>query len=75
MAWPVPLLECPRDRGSREEAMMQDKIKGERDVIKGTIKEQAGKLGGDRSMEISGKVDQVKGEIQKKVGDVKLDHP
>ena len=54
---------------------MQDKIKGEGNVIKGTIKEDAGKLGGDRSMEISGKVDQVKGEIQKKVGDVKLDHP
>lgn len=54
---------------------MQDKIKGEGNVIKGTIKEEAGKLGGDRSTEISGKVDQVKGEIQKKVGDVKLDHP
>ena len=54
---------------------MQDKIKGEGNVIKGTIKEESGKLGGDRSTEISGKVDQVKGEIQKKVGDVKLDHP
>ena len=71
----MPLVECPRDRGSHEEAQMQDKIKGEGNVIKGTIKEEAGKLGGDRSTEISGKVDQVKGEIQKKVGDVKLDHP
>jgi CsbD-like. len=51
---------------------MQDKMKGEGNEIKGKVKEEAGKLGGDRSTEISGKIDQVKGELQEKVGDAKL---
>ncbi len=51
---------------------MQDKIKGEGNEIKGKVKEEAGKLGGDRSTEISGKLDQAKGAVQEKVGDAKL---
>ena len=56
---------------------MQDKIKGEGNEIKGTIKEEAGKLGGDKSTEASGKWDKTKGEVQEKVGDAKIkaDHP
>ena len=56
---------------------MQDKIKGEGNEIKGKVKEEAGKLGGDKSTEESGKWDQAKGEVQEKVGDAKLksDHP
>ena len=51
---------------------MQDKMKGEGNEIKGKVKEEAGKLGGDKSTEISGKADQVKGKVQEKVGDAKL---
>jgi uncharacterized protein YjbJ (UPF0337 family) len=56
---------------------VQDKIKGEGNEIKGKVKEEAGKLGGDKSTEESGKWDQAKGEVQEKVGDAKLnsDHP
>jgi uncharacterized protein YjbJ (UPF0337 family) len=55
-----------------KEAHMQDKIKGEGNEIKGTVKEEAGKLGGDKSTEVSGKWDKTKGEIQEKVGDAKI---
>jgi uncharacterized protein YjbJ (UPF0337 family) len=51
---------------------MQDKVKGESKEIKGTIKEQAGKLGGDKSTEMSGKWDKATGEVQEKVGDAKI---
>ena len=54
---------------------MQDKMKGKGNEIKGKVKEEVGKLGGDRSTEISGKADQVKGELQEKVGDTKLHRP
>ncbi len=51
---------------------MQDKIKGEGNEIKGKVKEEAGKLGGDKSTEVSGKWDQAKGETQEKIGDAKI---
>ena len=51
---------------------MQDKIKGEGNELKGKVKEEAGKLGGDKSTEVSGKWDQTKGEVQEHVGDAKI---
>ena len=54
---------------------MQDKIKGEGNEIKGSVKEEAGKLGGDKSTELGGKFDKAKGEVQEKVGDAKLNAP
>ena len=51
---------------------MEDKMKGEGNEMKGKVKEQAGKLGGDKSTEISGKWDHVQGEAQEKLGDTKL---
>ena len=56
---------------------MDDKIEGKWDQTKGKVKEEAGKLGGDKSTEISGKWDKNKGEVQEKVGDAKIksDHP
>ena len=50
---------------------MQDKIAGEGNEIKGKVKEEVGKLGGDKSTEWSGKADQVKGHIKEGIGDVK----
>ncbi len=50
---------------------MDDKIEGKWDQTKGKVKEQAGKLGGDRSTEIGGKVDQIKGKVKEGLGEVK----
>jgi uncharacterized protein YjbJ (UPF0337 family) len=50
---------------------MDDKIEGKWDQGKGKVKEEAGKLGGDRSTEIGGKVDQGKGHLKEGLGDVK----
>jgi uncharacterized protein YjbJ (UPF0337 family) len=49
----------------------RDKIEGETDKIKGTVKEGLGKLTGNRDLEAEGKDDQLKGAVQKKVGEIK----
>ena len=51
--------------------MSEDRRRGEWDETKGVIKEQGGKITGDRSTEVSGKLDQAKGKIEKKIGDAK----
>jgi len=50
---------------------MDDKIEGKWDQAKGKVKEEAGKLGGDKSTEIGGKIDQAKGKLKEDIGDVK----
>ena len=52
---------------------MQDKTEGKFDEAKGKVKEEAGKLGGDRSTEWSGKLDQVKGKVKEGIGDAKIE--
>ena len=47
---------------------MDDKIEGKWDQTKGKVKEEAGKLGGDRSTEIGGKIDQGKGKLKEGLG-------
>jgi uncharacterized protein YjbJ (UPF0337 family) len=49
----------------------KDKIKGEKDNIKGNIKEGLGKLTGNRNLEEEGKDDQLKGKANKKLGEIK----
>jgi len=49
----------------------KDKIKGEKDNIKGDIKEGLGKLTGNRDLEEEGKDDQLKGKAKKKLGEIK----
>jgi len=48
-----------------------DKIKGEKDTIKGKVKEGLGQLTGNRDLEEEGKDDQLKGAARKKVGEIK----
>jgi uncharacterized protein YjbJ (UPF0337 family) len=48
-----------------------DRVRGQVDETKGIIKEKVGKISGDRSTEISGKLDRVKGKLEKKVGQAK----
>jgi len=49
----------------------KDKIKGEKDNIKGDIKEGLGKLTGNRDLEEEGIDDQLKGKAKKKLGEIK----
>jgi len=51
--------------------MNKDHIKGAANEATGEIKEQVGKLTGDREMEAKGHARELKGKIQQKVGDVK----
>ena len=51
--------------------MNEDQVKGTMEKAKGNVKEAAGKLVGNESLEAEGKADQVSGAVQKKVGDVK----
>jgi uncharacterized protein YjbJ (UPF0337 family) len=53
----------------------KEKIKGKAEQWEGKVKEEAGKLGGDRSTEIGGKFDQAKGKVKQGIGDLKEDHP
>jgi uncharacterized protein YjbJ (UPF0337 family) len=48
-----------------------DRVRGQLDETMGVIKEKVGKIGGDRSTELSGKLDQVKGKLEKKIGEAK----
>ena len=52
---------------------MKDQVKGEMTKAEGKVKEEFGKVVGDRSTEWGGKVDQVKGEVQKKAGDIEVE--
>jgi len=49
----------------------KDEVKGEKDKIKGNIKEGLGSLSGNRDLEEEGKDDQLKGKVRKKVGEIK----
>lgn len=51
--------------------MAGDRVRGQLDETKGVIKEKVGKVSGDRSTELSGKVEQVKGKLEKKIGQAK----
>ncbi len=51
--------------------MNKDKIKGTWKVTKGRVKEEVGHATGNASTETEGIVDQLKGRIQKGIGNVK----
>ncbi len=53
--------------------MNKDQIKGRTESAKGKVKEVTGKAVGNKNLENRGKVDQVRGKIQKNYGDVKDD--
>jgi uncharacterized protein YjbJ (UPF0337 family) len=50
---------------------MKDKTEGKWDEAKGKVKEDIGKLSGDRSTEMDGKLDQAKGKVKQGIGEVK----
>ncbi|MGF7161624.1 uncharacterized protein YjbJ (UPF0337 family) [Rhodoligotrophos appendicifer] len=51
--------------------MDKQHLKGAADKAKGAVKDAAGKLTGDKSLQAEGKMDKAKGEARGAVGDVK----
>jgi uncharacterized protein YjbJ (UPF0337 family) len=49
----------------------EDELKGKGKQIKGAVKEQLGKLTGDRDLERSGTADRVEGDVQEGFGKTK----
>jgi uncharacterized protein YjbJ (UPF0337 family) len=51
--------------------MNNEHVKGAADTVVGKAKEVAGRVSGDKKLEISGKADQVKGAAHNAAGDAK----
>jgi uncharacterized protein YjbJ (UPF0337 family) len=51
--------------------MDREHVKGTADKVKGSIKETAGKVTGDRDLQTEGKADKVKGDLHNAAGNVK----
>jgi uncharacterized protein YjbJ (UPF0337 family) len=51
--------------------MDREHVKGTADKVKGTIKDTAGKVTGDKQLETEGKFDKAKGSAHNIVGDLK----
>ena len=60
-----------RDELRREGA--ENQAEGTADDIKGRVKDAAGGLTGDSSLQAEGKLDRAKGKVRKKVGDLQTD--
>lgn len=51
--------------------MDREHVKGAADKAKGSVKQAAGKLSGDKEMEREGGADKAKGDVHKAAGNVK----
>ena len=51
--------------------MDKEHIKGVADKAKGAVKDAAGKMTGDKDLQVEGKMDKAKGEAHKLAGDMK----
>ena len=54
-----------------EEMPDKDRIIGSAKVVKGNVKEAAGKAVGDTKLQAQGKADKVEGKVQNAVGSIK----
>jgi uncharacterized protein YjbJ (UPF0337 family) len=64
-----PFSTGPDSRGV--DPMDKEHIKGAADKAKGAFKDAAGKMTGDKQMQVEGKFDKAKGAARQAVGDVK----
>src|SRR5438094_599400 len=64
-------LRCLISDSEGDTIMDREHVKGAADKAKGTIKEGAGKLTGDKDMETEGKLDKAKGAAHNAAGNVK----
>lgn len=62
-----------RDGKTLGELGVEDSVKGKADSLKGRIKDAAGGLTGDTSLQVEGKIDQGKGKLRDKLGKVERD--
>lgn len=53
--------------------MNKDQVKGRIDVVKGAVKEVAGHIVGNKSLETEGVVQKTVGKVQAGLGDIKSD--
>lgn len=53
--------------------MNKDQVKGRTEQAKGSIKEAAGKVVGNKNLQGEGKLDKVAGKLQARYGDMKQD--
>jgi uncharacterized protein YjbJ (UPF0337 family) len=51
--------------------MDKNRVKGAAKQVSGTVKESLGKISGDPSLELEGKIEKTEGTIKKTVGQVK----
>ena len=51
--------------------MDREHVKGAADKVKGSIKDAAGKLTGDKKLQTEGKIDKAKGSAHNVAGDIK----
>ena len=51
--------------------MDREHVKGTADKAKGSIKETAGKISGDKELQSEGKLDKAKGDVHNAAGNVK----
>lgn len=51
--------------------MDREHVKGKAEKAKGSVKDAAGKVLGDKEMQAEGKLDKVKGAVHQAVGDAK----
>jgi len=51
--------------------MDREHVKGAADKVKGSIKDTAGKMTGDKKLQSEGKIDKAKGDLHNAAGDVK----
>ncbi len=51
----------------------KDQVKGRLEVVKGAVKETTGKIVGDKSLELEGRLERKVGSVQSKLGDIKKD--
>jgi uncharacterized protein YjbJ (UPF0337 family) len=53
------------------DVLSREHVRGAADKAKGTVKEVAGKVSGDKEMESEGKLDKAKGDLHNAAGNVK----
>ena len=53
--------------------MNKDQVKGRAEQVKGSVKEAAGKVVGNKKLEAEGKGDKAAGKVQATFGDLKQD--
>jgi uncharacterized protein YjbJ (UPF0337 family) len=58
-------------KGDETMSGKSDKFEGQKDKVKGNVKEKTGKALDDKELESEGKVDKVKGDLKERKGNVK----